>query len=82
MIDAKYGPETRDFLRATKAHVVVTLVIDGRRGVGMSVASQGVALNAAETAALLRVMANNLMAAHQDGERFDVIVEPLKRDRH
>ena len=78
MSDAKYGPQTRAFLKATGAEIVLTVVIGGTSGSGLATASRRVgAVTPSMMATMLRTLADEFDRANERGESFDVTVKPL-----
>jgi hypothetical protein len=78
MSDAKYGPQTREFLKTTGADIVLTVVIGGASGSGLATASRRPgAITPLTMATMLRTLADEFDRANARGESFDVTVKPL-----
>lgn len=78
MSDAKYGPQTRAFLKDTGAEIALTLVIHGIHGSGLATASRRPgAITPAVMATVLRELADEFDQANARGESFDVTIKPL-----
>ncbi|MGF6958017.1 hypothetical protein [Paraburkholderia youngii] len=79
--DPNYGPETRDFMLATGAQAVVTIVFGGVRGNGVSSRGRrrGAVVDPRAVGLMLRDLAERFGDAAEVDQDFDITITPRKR---